>query len=136
MTTTPTSSRWRFARHYLEMLAAMLVGMAVLDAALSGVLALAGTEFPTRYPALTAVKMTFDMSVGMLVWMRHRGHGRPATLEMTASMFAAVLVLLPFVWLGGLSGEGLLLLQHALMLPLMFVVMLRRREEYAGGAHV
>jgi hypothetical protein len=40
--------RWRFLRHYLEMVAAMLIGMVVLGAALRGVLAVAGLEYPTR----------------------------------------------------------------------------------------
>jgi hypothetical protein len=130
-----TRGRWRFLRHYLEMVAAMLVGMAVLGAAVRGVLALAGLEFPARYPELAALEMAFDMSAGMVVWMRHRGHGWAATLEMVGAMFAPAITLFPLLWLGVISPGSLLLLEHVAMFPLMFLVMLRRRGEYGGSAH-
>jgi hypothetical protein len=85
--------RWRFLRHYLEMVAAMLVGMVVLGAAMGGVLALAGLQFPAQYPELVALEMAFTMSTGMVAWMRHRGHGWASTLEMAGAMFAP-----PWCW--------------------------------------
>ena len=124
---------WRFLRHYLEMVAAMLVGMVVLGGAVRGVLALAGLAYPTRYPELVALEMAVDMSVGMVVWMRYRGHGWAATLEMVAAaMFAPLAVLLPLLWLGAVDGDAVLVLEHVAMLPLMFLVMLRRRAEYGA----
>jgi hypothetical protein len=124
----------RFLRHYLEMVAAMLVGMLVLGGAVRGVLALAGLEYPTRYPELLALEMAVEMSVGMVVWMRWRGHGWAATLEMVgAAMFAPLAVLFPLLWLGAIGGEALLVLEHVAMFPLMFLVMLRRRAEYGAG---
>jgi hypothetical protein len=125
-------SRWHFLRHYLEMVVAMLVGMAVLGAAVRGALALAGLQFPAQYPELSSLEMAFDMSVGMVVWMRHRGHGWASTLEMAAAMFAPAIVLFPLLWLGVISGESLLVLEHMAMLPLMYLVMRRRRSEYGG----
>jgi len=128
--------RRRFLRHYLEMVAAMLVGMAVLGAALRGVLALAGLALPThQYPELVALEMAATMSGGMVVWMRHRRHGWPATLEMVGAMFAPVLVLVPLLWLGVITGDSLLMAEHLIMLPLMYLVMLRRRAEYGGSTH-
>jgi hypothetical protein len=124
--------RWHFLRHYLEMVAAMLVGMAVIGAAVRGVLALAGLEFPTQHPELTSLEMALDMSVAMVVWMRHRGHGWAATLEMAGAMFAPAVALFPLLWLGVIAGESLLVLEHMAMLPLMYLVMLRRRSEYGG----
>jgi hypothetical protein len=124
---------WRFLRHYLEMVAAMLAGMVVLGGAVRGVLALAGLAYPTRYPELVALEMAVDMSVGMVVWMRYRGHGWAATLEMVAAaMFAPLAVLLPLLWLGAIDGDALLVLEHVAMFPLMFLVMLRRRAEYGA----
>ena len=124
---------WRFLRHYLEMVAAMLAGMLVLGGAVRGVLALAGLAYPTRYPELVALEMAVDMSVGMVVWMRYRGHGWAATLEMVAAaMFAPLAVLLPLLWLGAIDGDALLVLEHVAMLPLTFLVMLRRRAEYGA----
>jgi hypothetical protein len=127
--------RWRFLRHYLEMVAAMVVGMVVLGAALRGVLALAGLRYPTQYPELAALEMAATMSVGMVVWMRHRGHGWASTLEMAGAMFAPAVVLVPLLWLGVIAGDALLLLEHLAMFPLMYLVMLRRRAEYGGSSH-
>jgi len=115
------------------MVVAMLVGMAVVGAAVRGVLAVAGLGYP-EYPELVALEMAFDMSVGMVVWMRYRGHGWASTLEMSGSMFAAAVPLFPLLWLGVISADSLMLIEHAAMLPLMWVVMLRRRAEF-GGHH-
>jgi hypothetical protein len=128
-------STWRLLRHYLEMLAAMFVGMVVVGAAVRGVLALAGLEFPAQYPELVALEMAFDMSAGMVVWMRHRGHGWAGTFEMAGAMFTPAVVMFPLLWLGVITGESLLLWEHVAMFPLMFLVMLRRRSEYGGAPH-
>jgi hypothetical protein len=130
-----TGRGWRrFLRHYLEMVAAMLVGMLVLGAVLRGVLALAGLGYPAGYPELVALEMAVTMSAGMVAWMRHRGHGWPATLEMVGAMFAPAVTLVPLLWLGVLGGDDLLTLEHVAMFPLMFLVMLRRRAEYGLGS--
>jgi hypothetical protein len=127
--------RWRLLRHYLEMVAAMLVGMVVLGAALRGVLGLAGLQFPAQYPELVALEMAFTMSAGMVAWMRHRSHGWASTLEMAGAMFAPAVVLVPLLWLGVIAGGALLVLEHLAMFPLMYLVMLRRRAEYGGSSH-
>lgn len=114
------------------MLAAMAVGMVVLGAAVRGVLALAGLEFPAQYPELAAVEMAFDMSVGMVAWMRFRRHGWVHTLEMAGAMFVPVLALIPLLWLGVIAGDSLLILEHVAMLPLMWLIMRRRRAAYGG----
>jgi flagellar biosynthetic protein FliP len=121
-----------FLRHYLEMIAAMVVGMVVVGAAVRGALALAGLELPVRYPELTALEMAFDMSVGMIAWMRYRGHGWAGTVEMAGAMFVPAIALFPLLWAGVISGESLIMLEHVVMLPLMWLVMLRRRSEYGG----
>jgi hypothetical protein len=130
-----TSGRWRFLRHYLEMVAAMVVGMVILGGLVRGVLALAGLAFPAQYPELAALEMTVDMSVGMVVWMRHRGHRWASALEMAGAMFAPALALFPLLWLGVIAGDALLVLEHLVMFPLMVLVMLRRRAEYGGSSH-
>jgi hypothetical protein len=129
------SGRWRFLGHYLEMVAAMLVGMVILGGLVRGVLALVGLAFPAQYPELAALEMAFDMSVGMVAWMRHRGHGWASTLEMAGAMFAPALALFPLLWLGVIDGDSLLVLEHLAMFPLMFLVMLRRHSEYGGSSH-
>lgn len=126
---------WRhFARHYLEMVVAMIVGMLVLGAVTRGVLALAGVDFSMeRMPELVSLEMAFDMSVGMVAWMRHRGHGWVISLEMAAAMFAPLAVLFPLLWAGAVDAGSLLMVEHVAMLPLMLLVMLRRRAEYGLG---
>lgn len=132
--TEARTGRGHFLRHYLEMVAAMFVGMLVLGAAVRGVLALAGVDYSmTRYPEAASLEMAFDMSVGMVVWMRYRGHGWASSMEMTGAMFAPLLVLFPLLWLDVIDAESLMLLEHLAMLPLMFLIMLRRRDEY--GSH-
>jgi hypothetical protein len=129
------SCRWRFLGHYLEMVAAMVVGMVVLGGLARGVLALTGLAFPAQSPELAALEMAFDMSVGMVAWMRHRGHRWVSTLEMAGAMSAPALALFPLLRLGVISGDDLLVLEHLAMFPLMFLVMLRRRAEYGGACH-
>ncbi|HET9008456.1 MAG TPA: hypothetical protein VFQ04_17245, partial [Actinomycetes bacterium] len=104
-----TGHGWqRLLRHYLEMVAAMLVGMVVLGTALRGVLTLAGLRYPTQYPEVAALEMAATMSAGMVAWMRHRGHPWTSTLEMTAAMFAPAVALLPLLRLEVIAGEALL----------------------------
>lgn len=132
-TTSPTGRRWgRFARHYLEMVAAMFAGMLVLGLARSA----AGLAVsPTAQPEASYLLMAVDMSVGMAVWMRLRGHGWGATLEMCAAMFAPAVPLFPLLWLGVIDAGGLMVAAHVAMFPAMLAVMLRRLDEYAGHAH-
>jgi hypothetical protein len=54
---------------------------------------------------------------------------------MAGAMFAPAIALFPLLWLGVVSGDSLLLLEHVAMFPLMFLVMLRRRGEYGRSAH-
>ena len=74
--------------------------------------------------------MATNMSVGMAVWMRIRGHGLPAIAEMSAAMYLSFLVLLPLHWAGVLTGMAFMTAGHVLMVPAMLVAMLRRRSEY------
>ncbi|MFD0853495.1 hypothetical protein ACFQ07_14755, partial [Actinomadura adrarensis] len=92
----------------------------------------AGAEPPSA--ALASLEMAVEMSAGMLIWMRVRGHGWPATLEMCGAMFAPLAVLFPLLWLDVIGADSLMMLEHVVMLPLMFVVMLRRRDEYSHGS--
>ncbi|GAA4903092.1 hypothetical protein LX16_1202 [Stackebrandtia albiflava] len=119
----------RFLGHYLEMILAMVAGMFLLGAATDALAALAGGR--PAFLDLTEVaflKAALDMSVGMVLWMRLRGHSWRAGLEMSAAMFAPAVPLFPALWLGLISAGTLDLLGHLAMLPLMLVVMLRGRH--------
>ncbi|SCG75902.1 hypothetical protein [Micromonospora coxensis] len=129
--TTPTRSRHAAARvvrplvrHYVEMVIAMAVGMAVIG----GLRSLNGltVSFVER-PGTALLLMATDMAVGMAVWMRVRRHPRAAILEMCAAMYVPV-VLLPLVWTEVIGPTAFMVAVHVLMLIAMLAVLLRRRH--------
>ncbi|WP_067438905.1 hypothetical protein [Nocardioides jensenii] len=122
----------RFARHYGEMVLAMVLGMMALHPLWA--LAVSGTDprGVLRSVEVDSLAMATTMAVPMAAWMRFRGHSWRPVLEMSGAMYAGFVVLFPLVW-GGLLGEdGLMVGGHVLMFLLMFLAMLWRREEYAG----
>jgi hypothetical protein len=135
-----TTSTRHFVPHYVEMLVAMFLGMAVLGTPALLALGAAGVssaEFRADAPALLLLGMGITMTVPMVAWMRYRGHGWAASNEMAASM------LIPTAGVIGLLGAGLvqdvgtlLMVEHVVMLPSMLVAMLLRRDEYAQAAHI
>jgi hypothetical protein len=128
-----------FVRHALEMTAAMMLGMAVLGAAFGAIhVAVFGSGFDRawrEHTELAVFAMTFNMTVPMVAWMRHRGHGWKATGEMGGAMFGIAFALLMLFWLGAVPAQMVLPLEMALMLPAMIAVMAVRRDEYAGPRH-
>jgi hypothetical protein len=104
----------RHVRHYLEMLAAMVVGMLVA----------AHLWEPDRVDLAAAWTAT-GMAVGTAVWTWHRGHPGAAIAEMAAAAYAPYLLLLVPWWAGLLPGEAVLVGGHLLMLPAMAVPLLR-----------
>jgi len=116
-----------FLRHYLEMVAAMFVGMLVLGPVWTAL-------FPglSASPAAAAMVMATDMALGMAAWMGARGHGRKAVVEMCVAMYAPFVVLLVPYALGVIDGGALMIGGHVLMFPAMALAMLRHRHEYAG----
>ena len=124
-----------FVRHYLEMVAAMFLGMLVLGVPGEAALHAMGTgssELRSDAPALLFVGMAFTMTVPMVGWMRFRGHRWPATMEMTASMVLPTLGVIALLGLGIVEGMGsLMVIEHVGMLLAMFAAMLLRRDEYA-----
>ena len=130
----------RFARHYLEMVAAMFIGMGVLWMPAREALGAAGlssSELHEDAPALLFFVMALTMTVPMVGWMRYRGHGWRPSAEMAAAM------LVPTAGVIALLGTGLaedvdtlMVVEHVAMLVGMLVAMLLRPEEYSGRDHV
>jgi flagellar biosynthetic protein FliP len=84
-------------------------------------------------PALGLTGMALTMTIPMVAWMRHRGHGWPASWEMTASMFVPTFAAIALLWAGVLdSGHTAMGIQHVIMFPAMLGVMFLRLEEYTG----
>ena len=71
-----------FARHYIEMVVAMFVGMAVLGLP-------AGWIADYDVPAQMVTAMAVTMTLPMAGWMRHRGHGWQPIAEMSMALAAA-----------------------------------------------
>ena len=126
----PTRPTWRaalttraFVVRYLQMLAAMGIGMAVLGPLSMRIVHHAGDEVEVLLMATTMV-------TGMAVWMVYRRHAWREILEMSAAMYTSVVVLFPVYWLGAVDSAGLMVSAHVLMLFGMAVAMLHRRENY------
>ena len=125
-----------FARHYVEMVLAMFLGMFALGMPLAAgleMLAVDVSAWRTDARELLLLGMAFTMSVPMAAWMRYRGHGWAPVSEMTASMFVPSFAAIGLLWAGAVEGsDALLLIQHAGMFPSMLAVMLLRLDEYTG----
>ena len=126
----PAAAWGPFARHYLEMVIAMVVGMIVLHPLWSVGLDALGLPGALDDPTVMALVMATDMSLGMGAWMRFRGHSWPAIAEMSAAMYLPFAVLLVPYWAGAVSGSFLFTAGHVLMLPAMALAMWWRLDEY------
>ena len=134
-----TTSTRHFTRHYVEMLVAMFLGMAVLGtpAMLAlGATGVSSTQLQSDAPALMLLGMGVTMTVPMVAWMRYRGHGWAASNEMAASMLIPTAGVIALLGVGFVGDVGtLLLVEHVVMLPSMLIAMLLRREEYSHAVH-
>jgi hypothetical protein len=134
-----SASTRHFARHYVEMLVAMCLGMVVLGVPAAAGLSAVGMAFPELRddaPALLLSGMAMTMTAPMVAWMRYRGHGWPASAEMSAAMFIPTLGVIALLWSGLLDDIGTLLaIEHIVMPASMLGAMLLRRDEYTGAVH-
>jgi flagellar biosynthetic protein FliP len=118
------------------MIVAMMLGMCVLGAAFGALhVVLFGSGFAAawqRHVELAAFAMAFNMTLPMVLWMRHRGHSWERGEEMAGAMFVPALALLVLFWLGGIPDGAVVPLQMVLMLLAMILVMLYRVDEYSA----
>jgi hypothetical protein len=122
------------ARHYVEMLITMVIGMMALHPVWQFGLHMVGASPALSHATVMALVMATDMSLGMGAWMRYRGHSWRPIAEMSAVMYLPFALFLPAVWGGAMSGAAMLGAGHLLMLPTMLGLMLWRRDEYAHGS--
>jgi hypothetical protein len=128
MLQTPTA---HFIRHYLEMVIAMLLGMAVLG--IPGFIALEAAGVDTEAAGVLLWGMALTMTVPMVAWMRHRGHGWLPCWEMAAAMIVPTIGALALLEAGALGdAHAAMGVQHVVMFPAMLGVMLLRRDEYTA----
>jgi hypothetical protein len=122
----------RFARHYLEMIVAMLVGMVVLGPVESLLLNPLGWADLRADPEVNPLIMATNMTVGMGLWMGYRRHSWAAIRQMAWAMYGSFVVFFPLLWLGILSDMGLMVVGHVVMPFAMLAAMLWRLDEYTG----
>jgi hypothetical protein len=120
-----------FWRHFLQMLAVMMIGMFVGAAVLVTVEgAKTWDEVTTEYGTQALVVMAVSMTVPMTAWMLSRGMGSRNAYEMAAVMVLPVVPLLCLYWFDVTKSAqcgAYCALSVAAMLALMFY----RRTEYS-----
>lgn len=135
ITTIHSGRILRFVRHYVEMVVAMFAGMFALGLPLAGLLELAGSslgELEESAPAVYLLAMGVSMTVGMVVWMRHRGHGWRPSAEMAGAMMGPTIAVILLLGVGVVDFGAAMTIEHIAMFPAMLAVMLARREEYSA----
>ena len=126
-----SQSTKHFVRHYLEMVAAMFLGMAVLSAPAGWVMSAFGTSWGDISTEMMILVMATTMTVPMVGWMVYRGHGTRANAEMSASMYVPAFAAIALLWSGMVTDTGaLMVVEHVAMLLCMAGVMLLRPAEY------
>ena len=134
MSTWTNTKTARFARHYVEMVIAMMAGMLVLGLPAEGLLQAAGSstsDLSDTAPGVVLAGMGVFMTIPMVGWMRHRGHAWRPAWEMAASMLLPTAGVLVLLGTGAMTDfHGLMGLLHVVMLPAMLVAMLLRVGEY------
>ena len=118
-----------FWRHFAEMIVAMAIGMFVGVAVFLTAIGMTFDEALVRRPTAVLIVVAVSMTVPMIAWMRHRGHGWRSCSEMAAAMLVPVIPFLCLVWFDVTSsaqcGE-----YCALSVAAMLALMLYRRREY------
>jgi hypothetical protein len=126
-----SGSKRAFARHFGEMLLAMLLGMLVLGGLAELAFALSGSSLSDQPGGTQVMLMAFNMTVPMVLWMRHRGHAAARNVEMALSMIVPSVAAAALSWAGAIGTGGALGIQHAVMIPAMLGVMLWRYQDYS-----
>jgi hypothetical protein len=136
MTLLSATPRQRFARHYIEMVVVMFVGMAVLALPAQMALTAADTSWSELGTSAMLLAMALEMTVPMVAWMRFRGHGWRPSGEMAAAMLLPTFAAIGLDAAGLVGDSGVLMAgEHVAMLLAMLGAMLLRPAEYTHEHH-
>jgi hypothetical protein len=119
-----------FIQHLLEMTAAMFIAMGVLAMPVRLLWEALGWDFMIENLVARTLVMATNMSIGMALWMRFRGHRWLPIFEMCLAMYVPFVIMYPFYFAGAVGVTGVMVVGHVLMVPAMAVVMLFRLDEY------
>ena len=126
-----SGSKRVFARHFGEMVLAMVVGMAVLGGLAELAFAGSGSSLTDQSGAFQVTLMGLSMTLPMVAWMAYRGHTATQNVEMAGSMVVPTMIAAALALAGTLESAGALELQHIVMIPAMLGVMLWRYQDYS-----
>lgn len=123
---------WRFARHFGEMMVAMALGMVVLGLVVELAVLPFGLRVADASAPVMAAIMAFNMTVPMVAWMHYKHRMAVArSVEMAASMIVPTILAVALYWLSVIASGGVMVIQHAVMIPAMLAVMLWKHGSYA-----
>jgi hypothetical protein len=121
-----------FWRHFLEMFAAMWIGMAAGKPVFLAITGLSSAGQAYRlYPAQSVLSMAISMTLPMVAWMLFRGHGWRNSAEMAAAMLVPAIpfiILCSLHLLGGGPANGVYMMLSTLA---MIGLMVYRRDVYS-----
>jgi flagellar biosynthetic protein FliP len=123
----------RFLRHFVEMVLAMLLGMAVFGVVNEAILIPMGFAYLSArvFPEAYALTMAVSMTVPMVAWMRIRKHPWRLSAEMAGAMILPTVVLIAICSIGLLPHTVVIPGTHLLMVPAMLGAMLSRWRDYS-----
>jgi hypothetical protein len=122
-----------FWRHFLQMLAVMMVGMIAAGAALLTMVGLkTWDEVTTQYGTQALIGMAIGMTAPMVAWMLYGGMGWKNTYEMAAAMAIPVIPFLCLLWFGATESAQCGAYCGVTILA-MLALMLYRRDEYSSS---
>ena len=103
-----------FWQHFLEMFAAMWIGMVAGKPVFLAITGLSSTRQASQlYPAQSVLSMALSMTVPMVAWMLFRGHGWRNSAEMAAAMLVPAIPFIILCSLHVLRRNGLLRVHDA-----------------------
>ena len=121
-----------FWRHFLQMLAAMAVGMIATGAIFLAAVGLkTWDEVTVQYPTQALLAMAAGMTTAMVAWMLVRGMGRRNSYEMAAAMVLPVIPFLCLVWFD-VTKSAQCGAYCAVMIVAMLGLMFYRRSQYSA----
>lgn len=123
-----------FWRHFVEMFAAMVIGMVVSAGVFLTIVGMTWDEATRQHPSASLFVIAAGMSVPMAAWMLRRGMGWRNSSEMALAMVVPVVPFLVLVWTGTtMSAQCGAYCIVAIIA--MLGLMLYRRPTYAAEMH-
>ena len=129
-------ARFHFARHLVEMMVAMWIGMPLGRLLFAGVYGSASNEAVRRHDVAWALLMAVAMTAPMVAVMLYRGHSRRGAGEMAAAMLAPAVPLVALKVVHLISGPVAGVYMCVSMVAMVALIVYRRREyQETAAAH-